>query len=84
MGFDPWMLVEKGDSFGFDPWMPGKKRRSFGFDPCAINFDGSQLKFFKSILQLPRKKKKNLICVTPGFSIFFAIVVYWSNPKNPG
>jgi hypothetical protein len=52
----------------------------FGFDPCDLNFEGRQLKFFKSIFQFPRKKEENIICGTPGFSIFFAIVVYWSNP----
>jgi hypothetical protein len=73
--------------FGFDPWMRVEKRRSFGFDPCGPNFGAMQLKVFKSILQLPttskkkgRKYQENIICGTPGFSIFFAIVVYWSNP----
>jgi hypothetical protein len=44
-------------------------------------------KFFKSIFQFPitskkkgRKYEENIVCGTPGFSIFFAIVVYWSNP----
>ena len=58
----------------------GEKKALFGFDPCDPNFGARQLKFFKSIFQFPRKKEGNIICGTPGFLIFFAIVVYWSNP----
>jgi hypothetical protein len=80
-------VVKKRRSLALTPGWVVKKKALFGFDPCGPNFGARKLKVFKSIFQLPttsrkkgRKYQENIICATPGFSIFFAIVVYWSNP----
>jgi hypothetical protein len=60
-----------------------KNRHFLALTPVTSILRADKSKFsnqFSNFQQLPRKKEGNIICATPGFSMFFAIVVYWSNP----
>jgi len=63
--------------------MPVKKGNFLALTPVAPILGPGNSKFsnqFSNFQKLAGKKEGNIICATPGFSIFFAIVVYWSNP----
>jgi hypothetical protein len=82
-GFDPWMPGKKGRFLALTPGCWWKIGTLLALTPLLsilrediFNFSNQ----FSNFQQFAGKKEGNIICGTPGFSIFFAIVVYWSNP----
>jgi hypothetical protein len=63
--------------------MPVKKGDFLALTPVTTILWADKSNFsnqFSNVQLSAGKKEGNIICATPGFSIFFAIVVYWSNP----